>query len=391
MTHDLIVPAQVTALHIERQYRCGVEVVATACLAAKHRHGVAGHVIDETQLRVGVGDVPHPGAALLPDVPVLALLRPGLAPRLTRSRNGPEVPEDVAGVGVEGDHLPAKRPVAVRQPREHLAVHVDRRPRDRLSLAGRVVADLRRPLESTSGLAERGHTPIHQADEDLAVSERDTRWRRNAPDGVQDVADAGPLEVRRRILIRLHRPDLCTGRGVARVEPGSRTDEQHAVLHDRGRAGRRATVKGERPRRAERGHGAAIDLVQCGIPGIGPISANEGPVGVTKLATIPSGLCRDCPGQHAQRDDRRRERPAQSGTQTTLQNDTLLASGFRRRASGAYLLVRSAHGKAKDGEALRLLLTSDFCERSPLHSAQQVQLPGTVAHLFDRDPHRVEQ
>ena len=251
---DLIVPAQLAGLHVEREQRRGVEVVAFARGAAEHRHGVAGVDVDEPEIDIDRRRVPHAGAALLPDLSVLrvARRRPRLVSRFARTGNRGELPQQLAGLGVERHDLAAKRPVAVGEAGEEHAAGVHRRAGNGLAGLRRRVADLRGPDQLAGALLDRGDVAVHQADKHHPVTERDARRIRDAEAGVQQIADVGGLETLGRLFGGTPDPLAFAGLRIERVESRAGRHEHHAVFDDRRGPRRGVAIELHRPRAAQR-------------------------------------------------------------------------------------------------------------------------------------------
>ena len=96
--HELVVPADLSGLQIERDDRVVEQVVAGADFAAPLRHGIAGFQIHQSEIRIDRRRCPQRAAAVFPDV---AVLRPRLVARFARSRHDFEFPQARARLPVE--------------------------------------------------------------------------------------------------------------------------------------------------------------------------------------------------------------------------------------------------------------------------------------------------
>ncbi len=296
---DLIVPAQLARLHVERQHRRGVEIVALPGGPAEHRHRIAGVDVYQAQVGVDRGRVPHATPALLPDLSVLliALRRPGVSPCFAGAGNRVELPELLAGLGVERDHLASEGPVAVGQSGEDHAAGIHGRSGDGLPRLGRRVAELRRPHELSGALLQGGDAPVHEPGKHHPVTKRHARGIRNPEPGIQQVADTGRLEPLGRFLVRTPDPLAVSGLGVEGVQPGPGGDEHHAVLHDRGGARGGIAVESHRPTAAKVLHVLRRDLGERGMALVGPVPAEKCPVLARRPPALVLGL-----HQHRDRD-----------------------------------------------------------------------------------------
>ena len=124
----LEVPAVFAGLGLDRDDRRRVEVVALAHGAVEVGAGVTRREVDEAELGIGGRRMPYGAAAVLPD---LVVLRPGLVAGLAAARDRVERPHELAVVGVERLHAAAHADLGAREARDHEAVVVQRRVRDR--------------------------------------------------------------------------------------------------------------------------------------------------------------------------------------------------------------------------------------------------------------------
>ena len=142
---DLEVPAPLSGPDVEREDAAAEQVVARPVAGvALHGRGVR-HQVDQPQLRVGGGRRPRRHVAR----PLPGVVVPRLVPELAGTRDHVELPEELAGGGVEahdvaGDVLDARLPVARLVADEHHDHPVDhdgrRRARDHAQLAGDAVS-----------------------------------------------------------------------------------------------------------------------------------------------------------------------------------------------------------------------------------------------------------
>ena len=99
MGGELVVPAQLTGIGIQRHDRIGIEIITGSQIAVIVRVWIAYSPID--QIQFGVIAAIHPGAAPAPRQH-LRVVWPGLTARLTRPWNGIETPESIARSRVIG-------------------------------------------------------------------------------------------------------------------------------------------------------------------------------------------------------------------------------------------------------------------------------------------------
>src|SRR6185312_8004 len=97
---DLIVPARLAGLDLERDDAVGVEIVAAPELTTPLRDGVADAEIDQPQRRIDRAVDPDAATALLVDVVALG---PAFVAGFARARDGIELPQLLAGLGVQRD------------------------------------------------------------------------------------------------------------------------------------------------------------------------------------------------------------------------------------------------------------------------------------------------
>src|SRR5262245_21611710 len=102
--HLLEVPAVLARLHFDGDDRVRVEVVAGADRTVEVGSRVAGREVQEPELGIDGGRLPHRRAAVLPD---LVVLWPSLVPGLPRTGDGVESPDELAVPRVERLHAAA--------------------------------------------------------------------------------------------------------------------------------------------------------------------------------------------------------------------------------------------------------------------------------------------
>ena len=255
VVHELIVPAHLAGLQLQRDDRVVEQVVARPQFAAPLRHRVPGFEVHEPEVRVHRRRRPDGAAAVLPDV---AVLRPGVVARFAGTRHDLEVPEVGAGFRVEAERPAAGEVIAARDDRHHHAVAVRRRGADALRrdacLAGMPPHDLARLL------ADGNHGGITQPREQQPLADSDA-----------------PAAAERRI--RLERPERFPRRRVERQDlSGGRRHEHAAVLDEQRRLRGLPLGQIRDPRAAEGLHVRGVDLRKGRVAGGRPVAARSGPL-----------------------------------------------------------------------------------------------------------------
>src|SRR6185436_17685487 len=170
MVHFLEVPLVRAGLQIERDDRCGEEVVPAALRPIVVGAGVARGDIDQAELRIDRGLRPDRTAAVRPRVAL-----PCLVTLLARTGHRPELPHLLAGLRVVGPELTAAALIATGDADVYKAVVIGRR-RTRVALArGR---QLCLPDERARTLIERDERIVTLTGEDLSLRDDDTTVRR---------------------------------------------------------------------------------------------------------------------------------------------------------------------------------------------------------------------
>src|SRR5829696_4660787 len=167
---DLLkMPLVLATLEIEGNDRLGEEVVTGAHGAIKVRAGVADLDVEHAQLRIDGRRLPHRSTAVLPH---LVVLRPGLVPELTWSRNRVEAPDLVAGLGVVRGDVAANLVLGTGDADVDQPVVVDRR--HRLGVAGPRTVNLNTPGDFAGFLIECRQFGVDLSDKDESVADRHT-------------------------------------------------------------------------------------------------------------------------------------------------------------------------------------------------------------------------
>ena len=169
----LEVPAVLAGASLDRNDRRREQVVAGAHGAVEIGARIAGREIDQPELGVDGRRLPHRRAAVHPH---LVVLRPGVVAELAGARDRVERPEQLAVVGVVRFDAAAHADLGAREARDHHAVVVERRARDRKPFLPALGLDRTRLPCPFVDRAQRGGRRA-SADEDLAVADADTATR----------------------------------------------------------------------------------------------------------------------------------------------------------------------------------------------------------------------
>ena len=148
------------------------------------RDRIAGADVDEVQLGIVGEAVPRIGPAA--KLPPQAFIGPGGAhhgidaiARLTvgavlRIGGEEELPQLLAGIGIEGGGEPAHPHVAARLADHHLAIEHPRRAGDRIGVGGAFGEGAVGPDRLAASPVERDQPPVERGDDDLALVHGET-------------------------------------------------------------------------------------------------------------------------------------------------------------------------------------------------------------------------
>ncbi len=227
-----------------------------------------GGEIDEAELGIERRRVPHRGSAVAPH---LVVRRPRVVAWLTGTRDRVERPDELAVPRVVRLHASAHAELGAGEARDHEAVVVQRRRRDRESVLPAL--GLHAPDDLACLLIEGDELAVELAREHLAVADRD--------------AAIGPAAASRRdrgVEVRLVRPEKLAAVDVDREHVvRARRNVERAAEEDRLRfagilrAESRA-VQVNSPDTLQTLHRIAIDLGQRRVAAIEPVAAIRGPV-----------------------------------------------------------------------------------------------------------------
>ena len=216
--HHLEVPAVLTRQSIERHDRRRKEVVARPYPTIEVGTGVPGREIDQPELGVRGGRLPHGAPPVHPDI---TIRWPGVVTELPGAGHRIEGPHELT---ITGPVRLDATPLSVLRPSEagdHQAVVVERGARDHVAVLPPLALD--GPNDLAGVLIEGDHPAIELAYEHFALPQRD--------------AATGPATTYRRdrlIQIGLVRPqDLPDVHAQCEDVIGSGNEVDDAVMHDR--------------------------------------------------------------------------------------------------------------------------------------------------------------
>ncbi len=248
----LVVPADLTAVHVHGDDAVGEQVVALADLSVEVGRRVAGAHVQQVRLRVeGAGD---PGVRPAP-CPGLAVGGPGLRAGLPGLGHRVAAPLVLAGFESERVEVAAYAELATGASDDDHALHDQRGERGALPGPDVPVGLVPDPL--AGGGVERDHTSVRRDEEDLPLGHGDP--------AVHVPAAQGHVEGD-RVLVP---PDLHTRLGVKGPDPAVPAGEEHdPVDDDRGgleRVGRRARDQSGRAGLEDPGGDHALDVVRVDL------------------------------------------------------------------------------------------------------------------------------
>ncbi len=165
--HLLEVPAILSCPGIQSEDRHRVQVVARAHVPAQIRAGVTRGKVQKPELRIDRGRLPDRSTAMRPRIVVL---RPGLVPRLARTRDGIEHPLKLTGLRIKGLQATAGPHLSAIEADDHQAVVVQGRRRNGKTVLPTLRCD--RPDDFAGALIQGGKPRVGMADEHLAITER---------------------------------------------------------------------------------------------------------------------------------------------------------------------------------------------------------------------------
>ena len=173
MRRGLKVPAQLTAVSVERKHRITVEVVTLARIAVEQRRRIAGRPIE--QIAGGVIGAGHPGrrTTALP-----GLTRPAVGMLLTGLRHGVTTPAFLAGLKIIGGDKTPCRKFAAAIADDDLVLHHQRRAGG--AEAELVVGHLGVPQQLAGGTFKGQQARIQGRHENLVAGDRNATVGRAA-------------------------------------------------------------------------------------------------------------------------------------------------------------------------------------------------------------------
>jgi hypothetical protein len=165
----LVVTPDLPRLHVEREHRVRVEVVAVS-LITDPRPGVSRSPIGQTGRRIVVTGQPHRRTSRAP-----CLARPGIVPEFSRCGYGVCPPDLGAGFGVESRNESANAELSAGHADHDSPFGGERR--DRHVVAGGIVRDRDVPHEVSTGGVEGQHTRVQRRHVHTVFEEGDTPVR----------------------------------------------------------------------------------------------------------------------------------------------------------------------------------------------------------------------
>ncbi len=166
--HLLEVPAVLAGLRFDGNDGRGEEVVAGAHGAVEVRARVAGGEIDQAELAIRRGCLPHRAAAALPRV---GIRRPGVVPELARAGDGVERPQQLAVLRVVRLDAAADAELGAGEAGDHDAVEIERRGGEREAVLR--AFGLHGPRSLAGAPVERDETTVERAEEHLVFAQGD--------------------------------------------------------------------------------------------------------------------------------------------------------------------------------------------------------------------------
>ena len=164
--HFLEMPAVRAGVYIEREYRCGEQVVACAHAAVEVRAGIAGGVIQHAEFRIDCGCLPHRRPAIHPH---RVVLRPGIVAEFAGAGHVIEIPHQFARGCVVSFHTTADTAFAAGKTGDHKAVVIQWRAGDRIAFFP--AFSLNFPNNGAGVHVERFQFAVELADVDTTIAQ----------------------------------------------------------------------------------------------------------------------------------------------------------------------------------------------------------------------------